>query len=196
MIATMFSVVPEHEPKLVARFKLLRRLGFPTGVNIKRGGSFAYDLDATTGSMLAFALMNAMVTPMQAVAILVASQRILAEEVRAILARIGAGDSPIDLDKRPADGRLLVITAAALAHWKVGGHGDQPADASDGTAKLEIMRPDDLADRINVSTPANIAPAQIVIDFHGIIAWTANAMLKASWATAAQMQAEIERPTA
>jgi hypothetical protein len=187
LITSLVDVHPTQERKLVARFKLLRRDGFPSGVNSGRT-RFAYDLDATFKSLLVFALMDALVLQQQAILLLTAEWPKIRTQISTILAGLDFSNGRIDLSRRPDDSPLIVIEPNGLANWKVPREDDleKTPYRPDMPGALTLVTPDILG-RTFMTPPVGRKISWLVIDLHHIVAWAADAMVAAGWAEPDQL---------
>lgn len=189
LIAGMLGVEASQRSKLVARFKLLKRLGFPPGVNVGTS-RFAYDRDATMRCVLAFTLMNSMLMPPQAIAFVNAQWTMLAPEIDRIVRRIDFDSGPFDARRRPPDATLLAITTGTLERWTEP-EGDVAVTASGrieqpGTAQL--ITKETLEEEIVGGGPAGLSRSRLVVDLWAVVAWSAVAIVGKGWATPDQLR--------
>ncbi len=187
LITSLLDVHPTQEGKLVARFKLLRREGFPSGVNSGRT-RFAYDLDATFKSLLVFALMDSLVLQQQAILLLTDKWPDMRKHISAILAGLDFSNGRIDLSHRPDDATLIVIEPNGLANWRVPRDDDleKTPYRPDLPGAISFVTPEILG-RIISTAPEGRQISRLVIDLHHIVTWTADAMVAAGWAEPDQL---------
>lgn len=194
LIGAMMRVHDDRESSLVARFKLLRKLQFPPGVNIGRG-RFAYGRDALMQTALVFALMDAAVLPAQAVALVGAEWAVIGSEIDRVLQALDL-DEDASRSARPRTGRLLVVEARALRRWAEPGDPCEDEGVRPGLPGMVSLRtaqeirgmldgPDPLP-RGDAGTPP-FPPGLVVIDLPAVVAWTARAAFHAGWATKGQL---------
>lgn len=171
-----------HRSKLVARFKLLKRLKFPPGVNIKTG-HFRYDRDATMRCMLAFTLMNSFVLPPQAVTLLNENWDAIATEIDRSLLGLATSAGDIDLTRRPTDARYIVISTGALMAWKE--QEETPKVGKSGRLErpgtLMLLTSADYDALRSDPTASGAVTGWMVIDLWRVVAWTAKGIEGRIW---------------
>lgn len=186
LIATMLEVHPERVSALVARFKQLRKLGFPPGVNTGKSARFEYGFDAIMKTVLAFAFMDALVLPQTATEIIVGEWPKIRAEIVAMVSAMSMGPREVEA-KRSTGERFLLLEPHGQRHWSspegepaIGVRADYRSAAQ---ADLLLAIRADVIDRLDrpLATPHN--PSTIVIDLHSIALWTVRSIVKAGWAT-------------
>lgn len=181
LVGAMLDVHADKESALQARFRLLRRLGFPAGVNVGTPGRFKYDFESTIATMVVFALMDALVMPEPAVTLVTKAWPQIVPEVRSIRDGIVFAGGEVRTSVKTEQRSLLVLRPKALVHWRlpernmegVGYRPNEPGVLS--ICKADELRPDASWEGSGPHQPT------LVIDLHGIVFWTASAVLKADW---------------
>lgn len=196
LIAAMLRVHDDRQGHLVSRFKLLRRLGFPPGVNVRRG-RFIYDRDALLRVVLAFALMDASISPADAVAMLDAEWDAIDGEIYRILRDADLDRAVDDMRddagaKRPLSAKFLVLEMKALIHWTGTRTGTSAEDAGNAMASVlpysvSIKDAEELRQALATARGGRPASSRLVVDLYADVIWAARAVIKAGWATASQI---------
>lgn len=193
LLTAMLDIDPKRTSAISARFNTLRRLHFPTGVNIT-AGRFKYDLDATFSTLVLFALIDALMMPQQAVAMLErAWPTSIGAAVRTILSRLTFEDRRAVAAPRPDDAPFLVLRPAALTQLRA-----TPENRADAHRDYRPLEPGELT----LATTSEIRHAMtkdlevgirapfLLVDLHSIVAWGAQAIVAADWSTPAALGAK------
>lgn len=190
LLGAMLDIHATQEGKLVGRFKLLRRLGFPEGVNVLRG-RFDYDLQATMKCLLAFVLADGLLPLPHASALIARIWNEIWPDIGAIVRDLDFSKGRLDLGNRPDRAMLLVVEAGGLRYLSrpAASHADAQHDIPQASETAALLRPDELGSQIAAPPSKGIPSARIVFDLHGIVAWAADAITSAGWMTAEQLKA-------
>ena len=186
LVASMLQVDVSQRTKLIGRFKQLKRLGFPPGVNIKTG-RFVYDMEATIRCVLAFTLMNALLPTRAAVELLSDNWEDIGPEVSTILGSLDATDGRINLSRRPEDGKFIVIATGKLESWS-GRVGDGGEEQSAGeTTHCVSLRTKREIEHGSAPFDGAIPPSRLIVDLWTTVAWSADFLLEKGWVTPSQL---------
>ena len=192
LLTGMLDIHPDRVSAIGARFNTLRRLQFPKGVNVAKG-RFRYDFDATFSTLILFTLIDALVLPQQAVALLRrAWKKSVGRAVRQTVANLEFEDGRIADAERPPAGPYLVLRPNALAQLR------DPRGKDDGEGQpyrpmepgeLMLASPDEISDLLTTMAPDGVRPPFLMLDLHSVVLWGAQAIVSAGWATAGQLGA-------
>lgn len=192
LLTGMLDIDPERASAISARFNTLRRLGFPDGVNVGATGRFKYDLKATLSTMILFALIDSLVLPQQAVTLVRRAWPDIEPAAHAILQKLVFRGLDLVDAPRPAEAHYLTLRPEALSQLR-------PSSGSKAERKREY-RPSEPGRLIVVS----VATLQtmltdgavdrphsgfLIVNLDSIVRWTAQAIVRAGWATPAAMGA-------
>ncbi len=189
LVMAMLDVDPAHKKKVVARFKQLRNAHFPPGVNVKTG-RFLYDLDATMRVILVFALMNSLVLPTQAMALLQERWTEIRAAIDEAAATLPVVDEKVTVPERPDDGRYIVIATGALDHWAKAEDEEAAVEGSGRLAtpgSLSILTQGEMEAAAKGAPAGRLRPGQLVLDLWSITAWTVERIVERGWAKPAQL---------
>lgn len=186
LVAGMLQVDASQRTKLIGRFKQLKRLGFPPGVNIKTG-RFAYDMDATNRCVLAFTLMNALLPTRAAVELLSDNWGDIGHEVATILGSLDAADGRINLSQRPEDGKFIIITTGKLETWSGRGAYDGEDRSAGETSHCVSLRTKREIEHGSAPTGGAVPPSRLIVDLWTTVAWSADFLLEKGWVTLSQL---------
>jgi hypothetical protein len=192
LLTAMLDIDPDRTSAISARFNTLRRLHFPAGVNVTTG-RFKYDLDATFSTLTVFALIDALMMPQQAVALLQrAWPDAIGKAVRTILSTLVFADGKLTTVTRPADAPYLMIRPAALTQLRetqksrVGAQHDyRPREPGE----LSLATPAQIEEALTEELTEGVRAPFLMIDLHSIVSWAAQAIVAAGWSSPAALGA-------
>jgi len=187
LVAAFLRVHQHREGALVARFRLLRRNAFPRGVNVGSSGRFAYDFDATMATMVAFAMMDAFVLPQMATELILARWDVIGPAVGRTAGSMWISHGRIAADRSRPNAGYIVIETHGRRQWSApvsdGGDGRGQAYRPTDAGVLSVMTEDEMIAAVRRPLSDEPRPGIIVIDLHGVTAWTISAIVQAGWAT-------------
>lgn len=196
LIAALHNVHDDRLPALNAKFKHLRRLAFPAGVNVGSEKRFGYDLARVVAVALAFDLFQAFVPPRTAT-------RMISREWGTIWAAARrTGLSAKSADASVGRERLLIVLSPrANAQWALPDEvGDahlepMPSDTwpEDAELDLGIIEAASAAEMFEGETGYHWNGARIVQNFGGLLARVDAMLIQAGWATVEEIRSEYER---
>lgn len=197
LLTAMLDIHPDRVSAIGARFNTLRRLGFPEGVNIATG-RFKYDISATFSTLVLFGLIDALVLPQQAVALLKTTwPDTILPAVRSLLSHLTFVDGKLERGTRPPEALYLVLRPEALAQLRDAASEQDAGD--DGVkktsyrpvepGKLELRTPAEIEEQLLAAAPVGVRPPFVMIDLHSIVTWGAQAIVSAGWSSPAGLGA-------
>ena len=191
LVGAMLRIDETQEGKLISRFKMLRRISFPPGVNIVRG-RFDYDLEATMKCVLAFAMNDGLISLPQAATLITTNWKRINAEITAIVRKLEFRSGRLahyDGARSPVP---LVVEVRGLGYLSKPSLKEEAEDSEpigmilfDDEAR-PIGRPD------GTSRPV-IPPPRLTLDLHAIVTWVVDAITAAGWMTADELKAAVTR---
>lgn len=200
LVTGMLDVDPNRTSAVTARFNAVRRMRFPDGVNLGPTGRFRYDLDATLKCLVLFALLDALLMPQQAVALLRKAWPEIAPVIRSALVQLTFEGTELVAAARPADAPFLVLEPAALAQLRTpvadGGEDGERGEYRPTTpGELHVRTAAQISERLAGVEAGRTKPGTLAIDLFDIVSWTAGATVRAGWATPQALGSRVLRRT-
>lgn len=191
LIAALLDVNASRKGTLTARFKQLRRLSFPPGVNTG-SANFAYDLDKVMMVVVGFAMLDTLIAPKPMTKMLSEGWPEVRKEISRLIRRIKIGSSG-QVEVKRADCRWLVVEPHAHRHWSLAESATSGSDEDDGRdpGSLRLLAGDELKGRLAAGSDAFPVQSLIVVDLFGYIFWATQALVKADWATLEDIKAAM-----
>lgn len=193
LVAALLDVHSDRRSALTARFKLLRRLSFPPGVNTGKSNA-DYTFDTIMMTLVGFSLLDALVQPKAMTTLLPASWPQIRHEVVGIIKQLKLGERGT-VDISAAERRFLVLQPRAHRHWSSAEDLSDEEGEDLAPATVKLMGAADLSDIITAPHSPFPAPSLIAIDLSGLIRWIAQSLHRADFVSLDQLQAAAaERP--
>lgn len=196
LVTGMLDVDPERTSAVTARFNAVRRMRFPDGVNLGPTGRFRYDLDATFKCLILFALLDALVMPQQAVALLRKAWPEIGPAIRAALAQLAFDGTELVAATRPGHAPFLVLEPTGLAQLRTkaeeeGVKAEREKYRPTRPGELQLRTWDQIRKRLAGIETERIKPSTLSVDLFDIVSWTAGATVRAGWATPKALGARV-----